>query len=206
MPGSTLKTLSWRLPERLSVGSAADGVVKLWRKWRAKRRPVVLRPYVDLHSRWRKAGHLLIPLVMILACFIYGFFFALTAPYLIVPFAAPVLALGLLAIWALPEVDKAPVKTLELLFSAGLMGLILWPNYLALSSLPGLPWITVVRLTIFPGAFVLLLCLSSSKNFRTHLTEAARGACPSCSPCSSCSAANSFINSSPLSHHVGAPQ
>ena len=201
MSGSALKTLSRRLPGRLSVGSVADGVAQLWREWRAKRRPLVLRPYVDLHSRWRKVGHLLVPLVLALACFIYGFFFALTAPYLIVPFATPVLVLGLLAIWALPEVDKAPVKTLELLFSSGLIGLILWPNYLAL-SLPGLPWITAVRLTIFPAAFVLLLCLSSSKRFRKHLAEAADGV-PLVFPLLILMAANSFL-SLPISHHVGA--
>ncbi len=174
--------------------------MQLWREWRAKRKPIVLRPYIDLHSRWRRAAHLLTPLALTTACFIYGFFFALTAPFLIVPFATPVLILALLAIWALPEAEKAPVKTLEVFFSAGLMGLILWPNYLAL-ALPGLPWITVIRLTLFPSAFVLLLCLSSSKAFRKRIVEAADGV-PVVFPLLLLMAANSLI-SLPISHGIG---
>ncbi|MGZ3272299.1 MAG: O-antigen ligase family protein [Caulobacteraceae bacterium] len=135
----------------------------------------MLRPYVDLHSRWRLASHVLVPLTLALACFVYGFFFALTAPYLIVPFTAPVAIIGLLSIWAMPEARTAPVRVLELFFSAFLIGLILWPNYLAL-SLPGLPWITMVRLTIFPMAFLLLISLSISSDFRRKIMEAASGA------------------------------
>jgi hypothetical protein len=184
----------------LPVGSTADGLAQLWREWRAKRKPVVLRPYIDLHSRWRRAARFLTPAVLTLVCFIYGFFFALTAPYLILPFAAPVGILALLSVWALPEVETAPVKTLELFFSSGLLALILWPNYLAL-ALPGLPWITAIRLTIFPAAFILLLCLSSSKKFRKHIFEAADGV-PLLFPLLILMAANSFI-SLPLSHTVG---
>jgi hypothetical protein len=189
------------LPEQWSVGPVADGIVQLWREWRAKRRPVVLRPYIDLHSRWRKAARILTPLALVLACFVYGFFFALTAPLLLVPFTAPVLLFALLSIWALPEADKAPVKTLETFFSASLLALVLWPNYLAL-TLPGLPWITVTRLTMFPAAFFLLLCLSSSKNFRKNVLEAASGA-PALLSLLALFAVNSFI-SLPLSHQIGA--
>lgn len=121
------------------------------------------------------ASHVLAPLTLGILCFVYGFFFALTAPYLIVPFAAPVGILGLLAIWAMPEARTAPVKTLEFFFSAFLVGLILWPNYLAL-SLPGLPWITMIRLTGFPMAFLLLMSLSISSDFRRRIAEAASGA------------------------------
>ena len=188
------------LPSRLPLGSAGDTPGQLWREWRAKRRPVVLKPYVDQHNRWRRASHWLLPLALALACFVYGFFFALTAPYMIVPFAAPVAVLGLLSIWALPEVDSAPVKTLEVFFSAGLAGLILWPNYLAL-ALPGLPWITMVRLTMFPAAFLLLLSLSTSKTFRKRVFEAGRGV-PVLFFLLGLQALNSFV-SLPLSHGVG---
>jgi len=188
------------LPSRLPVGPAGDTLGQLWREWRAKRRPVVLKPYVDLHNRWRRAAHLLLPLGLALACFVYGFFFALTAPYMIVPFAAPVAVLGLLSIWALPEADTAPVKTLEVFFAAGLAGLILWPNYLAL-ALPGLPWITMVRLTMFPAAFLLLLSLSMSKTFRKRVREGAQGT-PVLFFLLFLTAVNSFV-SLPLSHGVG---
>jgi hypothetical protein len=188
------------LPERLPVGSIADGFGQLWREWRAKRKPVILYPYVDLNGGWRKFARLVTPLVLILFCFIYGFFFALTAPVLIVPFTAPVLLLALLSIWALPETDHVPVKTLEMFFGASLFGLILWPNYLAL-TLPGLPWITISRLTLFPAAFVLLFSLSSSKNFRKRVSDSADGV-PVVFPLLIMFAANSLV-SLPLSHAVG---
>lgn len=184
----------------MPIRPAADGLAQLWREWRAKRRPVVLRPYIDLNSRSRRAARFLTPAALILICFIYGFFFALTAPLLIVPFTAPVLVLTLLSIWALPEVEKAPVKTLELFYSAGLVGLILWPNYLAL-TLPGLPWITVTRLTMFPAAFLLMLSLSSSRSFRKNVTDAVDGA-PVVLPLLVLFAANSLI-SLPFSHQIG---
>src|SRR3546814_20044110 len=55
------------------------------------------------------------------------------------PFLVPVIALGLLVIWALPETDWAPTKTLSWLLIAFLIALPLWPNYLAI-PLQGLPW------------------------------------------------------------------
>ncbi len=160
----------------------------------------MLRPYVDLHSRWRLASYLLTPLALAFACFIYGFFFALTAPVLIVPFMAPVGILGLLSIWALPEARTAPVRALELFFSALMIGLIMWPNYLAL-SLPGLPWITVVRLTTFPMAFFLLVSLSISSDFRRKILEAAKGA-PLILNLLLIFSVNSFV-SLPFSHAIG---
>jgi hypothetical protein len=149
--------------------------VGLWRDWRAKKRPMVLRPYVDLHSRWRLAARVLVPLAVGLFCVVYGFFYAITAPYLIVPLAVPIGILGLLAIWALPENNVVPTKAMELTFSGLIIGLLLWPNYLAL-ALPGLPWITMIRLTSFPMAFFLLISLSASSSFRGQMLETARGA------------------------------
>jgi len=129
---------------------------------------MVLRPYVDLHSRWRLAARFLVPLGVGLFCVAYGFFYAATAPYLIVPLAVPIGILGLMTIWALPEAASVPTKSMEVAFSALIIGLILWPNYLAL-TLPGLPWITMVRLTGFPMAFLLLVSLSGSAAFRGQI-------------------------------------
>jgi hypothetical protein len=173
----------------------------LWRDWRAAhRRPIVLRPYVDLHSRWRIAARFLVPLGVGFFCLIYGFYFALTAPYLIVPMALPIAVLGLLAIWALPENNVVPTKAMELTFSALMIGLILWPNYLAL-ALPGLPWITMVRLTGFPMAFFLLMSLSVSTRFRHEILDAS-GATPLAFRAFLIFTANAFI-SLPFSHDLG---
>ena len=98
-------------------------------------------------------------------CFIYGLLYAFFTPYLLVGFGLPLLALLLMVIWALPQSRAPPTRALEFLFFAFIISLVVWPNYLAL-SLPGLPWITVARLTGYPLAFLLLVCLSTSEQFR----------------------------------------
>lgn len=147
-------------------------IAQLWSHWLGRRRAVVLYPYVNLNTWSRLVARVLVPLVVALACVVYGFFFALTAPYLIIPFVVPVGVLALLSIWALPETNSVPVRAMESCFSALLIGLILWPNYLAL-TLPGLPWITMIRLTSFPMAFFLMVCLSMSPQFRARIGETA---------------------------------
>lgn len=164
-----LQSTAWRRPAHALLPALQSGIV-LWRDWRGRKRPIVLRPYVDLHSRWRLAARFLVPAGFGLFCLVYGFFFAITAPFLIVPLAVPIAVLGLMAIWAMPENNVVPTKAMELTFSALIIGLVLWPNYLAL-TLPGLPWITMVRLTGFPMAFFLLISLSVSPNFRAHIIE-----------------------------------
>lgn len=137
---------------------------------RRRPRPPVLRAYTDLRTPYRRLLWFAFPLILFFVCLIYGFFFALTAPYLIVPFTTPIVALILLSIWALPDRAHAPTKSMEFFFSALIVCLILWPNYLAL-ALPGLPWITMLRLTGFPMVFMLLISLSTSPTFRRELYE-----------------------------------
>lgn len=132
-----------------------------------------MKPYVDLRAPWRLAALILTPIALGVFCLVYGFFFALTAPYLIVAFAAPIAALVLMSIWALPDRTHVPTKTMELFFSAALLCLVIWPNYLAL-VLPGLPWITATRLTGTPMALLMLVALSTSKNFREEVSGAVR--------------------------------
>jgi hypothetical protein len=133
-------------------------------------KPKIMRPYVNSDALWRKAIIIGLPFVLGLVCFVYGFFFALTAPFLTIAFAAPIGLLMLLSIWALPDRPQAPTKTMELLFASYLVSLALWPNYLAL-ALPGLPWITAIRLTGIPMALLFLMSLSVSQTFRRELSE-----------------------------------
>lgn len=132
-----------------------------------------MRPYINLRSPSRLITRIVFPFGLGFFCLIYGFFYALTTPYLIVPVTIPIVALVLMSIWALPDRPHAPTKTMEFFFAALLIILILWPNYLAL-ALPGLPWITGLRLAGFPMAFFFLICLSTSKEFRAELGEAMR--------------------------------
>lgn len=101
-------------------------------------------------------------------CFVYGFFYSLFAPALMVYFLVPPTVLALLIVWALPDSRTAPTGPLEWLLYAYFITLIIWPNYLAL-SLPGMPWITLVRLTGIPLVLTLLVCVSISAKFRSDI-------------------------------------
>lgn len=141
-----------------------------------RRRPYpILRPYVNPRQPLRRVGRIIFPILLVLFCLVYGFFFALTAPYLLVPFTAPIVILVLLAIWALPDTPHAPLRAVEWLFASTLISRVLWPNYLAL-QLPGLPWITALRLFSFPMGFLLLISLSTSPQFRREAYESIRSA------------------------------
>ena len=158
-----------------SAGREALRIARgLWSVWqtrprRPRRRPI-MAPYINLRAPSRMFARIFAPIALGVAGLIYGFFFALTAPYLIVPFSTPILILVLMSIWALPDRPHAPTKTMEFFFAALLISLILWPNYLAL-ALPGLPWITAIRLTGFPMAFFYLVSLSTSRDFRSEIKQ-----------------------------------
>jgi len=107
---------------------------------------------------------------LMLFCLIYGFFFSAFVPSYFAFFMLPLAFLGLLVIWVLPDLNWAPTKTLEWLLLATMVALVAWPDYLAL-SLPGLPWITLLRLTSFPTTLVLLICLSMSTTFREQMVR-----------------------------------
>lgn len=138
---------------------------------RNRRRGPVLEPYANDRSLRRRLVRYGLPPALGVLCLAYGFFFAVTAPYLILPFAIPVVLVAGLAIWALPESATAPTRTMELFFAGLFIGLILWPNYLAL-ALPGLPWITMIRITGFPMVFLFLVSLSMSARLRDDLAQA----------------------------------
>lgn len=167
---SRVRTVAAPVASRL--GPVANWVLP-WRRPRRERPAPIMKPYVDQTRFRRKVAAAVFPIGLGLFCLIYGFFFALTAPYLLVPFAFPVGILMLMAIWALPDRPHAPTKTMEFFFAGLIVSLIIWPNYLAL-ALPGLPWITVIRLTGFPMTFLLLICLSTSASFRSELRQSLR--------------------------------
>jgi hypothetical protein len=104
------------------------------------------------------------------ACGVYGWWFAVLAPKFMLPFAIPPVVLVLLMIWSLPAGDYAPTKTLTGLFWAFFVAFILWPNYLAV-ALPGLPWLTLVRIINAPLVVVLLICVSVSQSFRDRIAD-----------------------------------
>jgi hypothetical protein len=79
-------------------------------------------------------------------------------------------------IWVLPDVKRPPLPTMEKLFYAYFIVMVMWPNYLAI-ALPGLPWITLQRLVALPLSLILLICISASHVVRVKLS-AVLGAAP----------------------------
>ena len=103
--------------------------------------------------------------VLILASAVYGFYFVLLPPSFLLFMFAPIVLLGLLVIWALPDQETAPTEWMVRCFIGFLIAAALWPNYLAI-SLPGLPWISMRRLMLAPMCLLLLISLSTSAEFR----------------------------------------
>ncbi|MCF8708537.1 O-antigen ligase family protein [Rhizorhapis sp. SPR117] len=122
-------------------------------------------------------GHWAVLSILLLVGLVYGFYFGLLAPYVVLPFLVPVAALAGLVIWALPEMRGAPVGLLSGLLIAFLIALPLWPNYLAI-GLPGMPWITVLRIISGPMILLLFVCLSISPEFRSRMRESIMASAP----------------------------
>lgn len=106
--------------------------------------------------------------------FVYGMAFAVYGRFLLLQLLIPLFVMAAVAVWVLPDTGRAPTRLLDRLVIAFLVALLCWPDYLAL-ALPGLPWITAIRLVGVPMVTVLLICLSVSRGFRAELTEILAG-------------------------------
>lgn len=118
-------------------------------------------------SRW---GRIAAWTALVTSAFFNGLFFAFFPPVFLPALLVPLIVLTLLVIWALPSDRAAPVRSMKFLFWGFFVSLILWPNYLAV-ALPGLPWITLLRLFGIPLAFILLISVSISDRFRSRIKE-----------------------------------
>jgi hypothetical protein len=130
---------------------------------------MIMPPYApDPNRRSHKWARRLVLWSVVVFCLFYGIAFALFAPFLILALVVPVGILLLIVIWALPDTRRSPTEALWPMLFAYMMCLIMWPNYIAL-ALPGLPWITMSRITGVPLAVILLICVSTSPSFRERL-------------------------------------
>ena len=126
-------------------------------------REAKLLPYGGMNIS--HAGRFVLTVCFLAFCLIYGAAFALVAPSSLTAFAIPIVFVGLFVVWALPDMKRGPTRMLEICFDAFLLLLIIWPDYIAL-ALPGLPWITVTRITGLLLVVTLVTCLSVSNDFR----------------------------------------
>lgn len=166
--GQLIETL--RRVGRSALAFGVEHTPVIGRAAQLKRARVVLAPYRRVNSLkgvvWRAAA---IP-ITVFGCLLYGFFFGLTAPWLTLPFLLPIVLLAALVIWALPDQRTAPTAPIEYLLPAFYVCMILFPEYLAI-TLPGLPWITMMRIIGLPIAGLFLVSLSVSKEFRKLVGE-----------------------------------
>src|SRR5690349_4789903 len=123
-----------------------------------QRRWEVLPPYTVLPHGWRHPSWWLAPALSVF-CFFFGAFYAITTPYLIMPMMVPIAILLGFVIWALPDQRKGPEGALWPLLCAYVVALVMWPNYLSI-DLPGLPWISILRLIGAPMTLALLIAFS----------------------------------------------
>jgi O-Antigen ligase len=108
--------------------------------------------------------------LIILIGMIYGLLIAIFPLFLYLYLAVPVGILALLVIWALPENENIPVNAINWLFFAILATVCLWPNYIAI-AIPGMPWITFMRLWSIPMTLLFVISLSMSPRFRRDVGE-----------------------------------
>lgn len=161
-----------KLPDLDSFARYAKPLHIVGRWLVARRTPPSLPPYAyKEHSVLARLGHLVGVLALMFFCLIYGFIYALVTPYLLTQLIVPIGILALLAIWALPDTDRAPTGPIVFLLFAFFITLSVWPRYLAL-ELPGLPWITFTRITSIPMLVMLMLCVSLSPSFRSKMATA----------------------------------
>jgi hypothetical protein len=108
---------------------------------------------------------------------VYGFFYTILPPQLLLYLLMPIALLAGLVIWAMPDVGRAPVRLLARLLLIYFTVTLLWPNYLAI-VIPGLPWLTLRRVVIIPMTIILLICYSTSSQFRRETMEILRASKP----------------------------
>ncbi len=135
---------------------------------RPRFQPAVLGSYTT-PGFWQRHRIKLLLLVSLYSWFV-GMFFAITTTYFLVPLLIPLALLATLVIWLLPDLGKAPTRLMAHGVFAFVIVLLCWPNYIGI-DLPGLPWITLLRLVSLPLGLVLLVSLSVSREFRRELVD-----------------------------------
>ena len=146
----------------------ASGLSSRWRPLAALRRSSPVLGGYQRSRFWGKYTPLLALLyigVLILAALAVVYM----GPGALMGMSIPLVALALLIIWALPDSKNPPLNWVNGLLFAFIVVLAIWPDYLAF-DLPGLPWITAIRVIAVPLALAFLVSLSVSSVYRQSLS------------------------------------
>jgi len=104
----------------------------------------------------------------------YGYQFGLYGAGNFPIFLMPLIVLGGLLFWVMPELANPPRQLMERVFIGLLFALLCWPDYIALTA-PGLPWITALRIFGIPLMLLMAVCLFGSPAFRADTLDIMRG-------------------------------
>lgn len=138
------------------------------------RRERILPPYT---RRVDDLQHRLVQLLggsaVILLAVVIGFFIALFGLYGWFLYAVPLLLMALMALWMAPDVDTDADRLMQRLYFFFVGVLLIWPQYIAL-NLPGLPWISFQRISMFLLAAVTLYAFATSLRLRNEFGDILR--------------------------------
>lgn len=107
---------------------------------------------------------------LVLIAIFYGLLSAIFPISFYVYLALPLIVIGIIVIWALPDTGRFPDRIIEALFWGFLYAQLIWPNYVAL-VLPGMPWISVNRVITGTMAVLFLFFLAQSKETRALIYQ-----------------------------------
>lgn len=149
--------------------AGAKALPRYWSGSLRKRAPsarAVLAPY-SRPGFWERHKIFGAAVLLFIALF-YGLIFGALAPILIMQMILPLALLTVIVIWVMPDDSHPLERTTTALFTAYMISLMVWPDYLAV-QLPGLPWITFARLFAIPMTLVYLISLSQSRTYRQEI-------------------------------------
>jgi hypothetical protein len=126
----------------------------------------VLRPYDSQRRLWVGWRVLLLGLLVAVAAF-YGLMAAVLPLTLITFPLAPIILLAIFTLWLLPDIGGMHDRYYEKLILWVLAVHIIWPPYIAL-NLPGLPWISPLRVVMTMLAATFLFNLATSEQMRSE--------------------------------------
>lgn len=100
---------------------------------------------------------------------IYGLYLPLVPMSTVKMMLLPILLIGLIGIWMMPERETFFENKTRVIFYVFLLFWCLWPEYLSLVELPGDPWMSPQRVLIYIILIMALLMYSVSINAKQRL-------------------------------------
>lgn len=122
------------------------------------------------YRRWWPAVKLACIGIAVFLALYTGFLVAIAGTRAIGYVAVPLVVMGGLALWMLPDVDHIGKPPYYKLVSAYLFLLVAWPGYVAI-EIPGLPWVTPPRLVLGVMLVTMLVHFPQVREARQRVTD-----------------------------------